>query len=134
MNAPKKDLELQHLEQRARELYLKAGARLDANTAGRLRAARREALQAAQTKNHAHPVRMLLPAGAFAVLALAVTMLWLPQQHGTPITATSAVTPEADSYLPPDADSADPKLYQNLDFYGWLATNDGQSSGTTTSQ
>jgi len=137
MNAPKKDPELQYLEQRARALYLKAGAQLDAHTAGRLRAARREALQAAQAKEHAHPVRMLLPAGAFAVLALAVTMLWLPQQHGAPITSassTSAASPEADSYLPPDAESADPKLYQNLDFYGWLASNDGQSSGTTTSQ
>jgi hypothetical protein len=31
---------------------------------------------------------------------------------------------QEDSDLPPDADSADPTLYQNLDFYGWLAAND----------
>ena len=32
-----------------------------------------------------------------------------------------------DNELPPDADKTDPNLYQNLDFYGWLAANDSQN-------
>ena len=35
---------------------------------------------------------------------------------------------EMDNDLPPDADKTDPNLYQNLDFYGWLAANDNQAS------
>jgi len=31
-----------------------------------------------------------------------------------------------DNTLPPDPEQADPNLYQNLDFYGWLAANDSQ--------
>jgi hypothetical protein len=35
---------------------------------------------------------------------------------------------ETDNALPPDADTIDPNLYQNLDFYGWLAANENQAS------
>jgi hypothetical protein len=68
----------------------------------------------------------LLPAGAFAVLALATLMIWQPLRHAgsAPPQAISATPADADNDLPPDADSADPQLYQNLDFYGWLAAND----------
>jgi len=71
-----------------------------------------------------------LPAGAFAAIALAALMVWQPHR-GTPAQAIPAVAgtsvAQDDSDLPPDADSADPNLYQNLDFYGWLAANDSSA-------
>ncbi|HEU4669578.1 MAG TPA: hypothetical protein VFR91_02605 [Dyella sp.] len=117
------------IQRRARALYRQAGRALDPATAGRLRAARRDALQAPPASHRT--ARLLLPAGAFAVAALAALMVWSPR-HPAPVTAPPAVavavagTPQGpdDSELPPDADSADPALYQNLDFYGWLAAND----------
>lgn len=115
------------IEQRARALFRQASRELDTATANRLRAARRDALQAAPSAHRT--ARLLLPAGAFAVIALAALMVWSPR-HPAPTataptaTATAAIQTQDDSELPPDADSADPALYQNLDFYGWLAAND----------
>ncbi|UGB38832.1 hypothetical protein [Frateuria soli] len=114
------------LARRARALYLDASRQLDPATAGRLRAARRQALDAARPAPRLAS-RLLLPAGAFAVLALATLMIWQPLRHAdrAPSHAMpAAAAVDADSDLPPDADSADPQLYQNLDFYGWLAAND----------
>ena len=122
------------LEQRARTLYREASQRLDTGTAGRLRAARRQALAAARTPQR-HVARWLVPTGAFAVLALAALMMWQPPAHApsaapaAPLQAAAAgnsTGPQADNVLPPDADKVDPGLYQNLDFYGWLAANDTQ--------
>ena len=122
MNASDKSL-----EQRARALYLEAGRRLDPATAGRLRAARRSALASAQAPVR-HRVRALLPAGALAAVALVALMAWQPLQRDSASSPaadavlTSATPTAADSELPPDADGPDdPTLYQNLDFYGWLA-------------
>ncbi|MGN2244873.1 hypothetical protein ACFWZU_15370 [Frateuria sp. GZRR33] len=115
------------LAQRARALYLDASRQLDPVTSGRLRAARRQALDAARTSPARLAPRLLLPAGAFAVLALATLMIWQPLHHADQAPSRpmpAAATADADSDLPPDADSADPQLYQNLDFYGWLAAND----------
>ncbi|HEV2621226.1 MAG TPA: DUF3619 family protein [Frateuria sp.] len=112
---------------RARALYLEAGRQLDPSTAERLRAARRQALAASHPAPHRFTSRLLLPAGAFAVLALATLMIWQPLRHAdsaTPQEASATQTADADVELPPDADSADPQLYQNLDFYDWLAAND----------
>jgi type II secretory pathway component PulM len=119
-------------EQRARALYREASQQLDPAIAGRLRAARRTALQAAAAP--ARKSHLLLPAGAFAVIAMATLMVWQPLQHGAgepaqAIQQGQASTAEADGDLPPDADSADPNLYQNLDFYGWLASSDSSSQG-----
>lgn len=116
------------LEQRARELWLEAARHLDPTTAGRLRAARRGALQAASTSSH-RTVRWLIPSGAFAVIALAALMVWqpLPQQPQTVTHAVSSID-DADTELPPDADKTDPNLYQNLDFYDWLATTNSPST------
>lgn len=120
-----------HIEQRARALFRQASHSLDPAMAGRLRAARREALQGAPSAHRA--ARLLLPAGAFAVIALAALMIWSPR-HPVPAAAAPAATvasstlAQDDSELPPDADSADPTLYQNLDFYGWLAANDSSSA------
>ncbi|MFC5524852.1 DUF3619 family protein [Rhodanobacter ginsengisoli] len=117
------------LEQRARELYDEAVRRIDPDTAGRLRAARRQALEAARAPER-HRARWLIPAGAFAVVALATMMVWQPLPHrgATPshVAGTAPTTADLDNDLPPDADKTDPNLYQNLDFYGWLAANDSK--------
>lgn len=118
----------ERIERRARALYRQASQQLDPAIAGRLRAARREALQPVRSPHRV--ARLLLPAGAFAVIALAALMVWQPHRGApgpTVPTAAVATAPGAtqdDGELPPDADSADPNLYQNLDFYGWLAAND----------
>lgn len=115
------------IEQRARALFRQASHSLDPAMAGRLRAARRDALQAPPAAHRT--ARLLLPAGAFAVAALVALMVWSPRNLA-PAAAPPAVAvadtslAPGDSELPPDADSADPTLYQNLDFYGWLAASD----------
>lgn len=114
-------------EQRARELYSEAARRIDPDTAGRLHAARRRALEAARTPAR-HRARWLIPAGAFAVIALATLMVWQPLPHrgATPsahVADMAGAAADLDNDLPPDADKTDPNLYQNLDFYGWLAAN-----------
>ena len=119
-----------HLERRARELYLEASQRIDPVTAGRLRAARRHALAAAQTPKH-HLTRWLIPTGAFAAIALATLMVWQPVPHDTLTSPNQAISMsgagvDMDTELPPDAEKTDPNLYQNLDFYGWLAANNSQ--------
>ncbi|MBB3225516.1 hypothetical protein FHW69_000106 [Luteibacter sp. Sphag1AF] len=115
------------IQRRARELYLRASNEVDPVIAGRLRAARRTALE--KPVSHAAR-RMLLPAGAFAMLALASLIVWQPRQSSPAAPTQVMQSAEADSDLPPDADSADPALYQDLDFYGWLASNQGSASPT----
>ncbi|MEO6927091.1 MAG: hypothetical protein ABI129_10550 [Rhodanobacter sp.] len=115
-------------EQRARELWRAAARQVDPATARRLRTARHEALQAAKAPVR-NPTRWLIPTGAVAAVALAAMVVWQPMPHAplpiqTNQTANAAV--EADAALPPDAEQADPALYQNLDFYAWLASNDGK--------
>lgn len=126
MNAPDN-----HLERRARELYREAARQLDPATTARLHAARRAALAGADGSSLAQRLlQLLLPAGAFAAIAFAALMLSSPVQGptGKAVAGFSPVT-EADGELPPDAAAADPALYQNLDFYGWLAKNgDSQAS------
>lgn len=115
-----------HITRRARELFQRASHDLDPAIAGRLRAARREALQASASPPLVN--RLLLPAGAFAMLALATLLVWQPHRQAPesvlPSSATAATLIDTGSELPPDAESADPNLYQNLDFYGWLAANE----------
>jgi hypothetical protein len=114
------------IEQRARALYQEAVQRIDPVTAGRLRAARRTALEVAavQASPH-HRARVLLPVGALAAIALAALMIWqpTPQPQSSGNQQASAVAEQDNEYLPPGADKADPGLYQNLDFYSWLAAN-----------
>lgn len=129
MNAPDHPPENRldkELEQRARQLYRQSAQRLDPHTAGRLRAARREALRVAEAPP-SRVARWLIPTGALAVIALASVMVWQPQQRNVAPATTQANGTSAadlDSELPPDAEQTDPHLYQNLDFYGWLAAND----------
>lgn len=115
-------------EQRARALYQEAAQRIDPVTAGRLRAARRTALEAATGQPAVHTrARVLLPVGALAAMALAALVIWQPaprQAEGNAPAAMATATEQDAEQLPPGADKADPGLYQNLDFYSWLAAND----------
>jgi hypothetical protein len=73
--------------------------------------------------------RFLLPAGAFAVLALAAIMVWPSSERPAamhPAVAVATVA-ESDSDLPPDADSADPAMVEHLEFYSWLAADTSQA-------
>jgi len=121
-------------EQRARALYHEASRQLDPAIAGRLRAARRTALQSVQAPAH-HRMRTLLPVGALAAVALAALMVWQPlQRTGTPAmgaAVSSTTASNANNELPPDLDgSDDPQLYQNLDFYSWLASTKSHATDT----
>ncbi|HUA79404.1 MAG TPA: hypothetical protein VL997_03455 [Dyella sp.] len=119
-------------EQRARALYQEAAQSVDPVTAGRLRAARRTALEAASA--HASPhhrARVLVPVGALAAIALAALVIWqrAPQPQPEHNQQASVASEQQDSeYLPPEAEKTDPGLYQNLDFYSWLAANDSSQT------
>ena len=115
------------LAERARELYRAAANHVDADTRDRLRAARVRALAAADAP--ADRTHWLLPGGALAAIALAALMLWQPLPRGAaPAVGAANTAMDADSDLPPDAEQADPMLYQNLDFYGWLAASNTTAS------
>lgn len=134
MTSSEKNRPDKHFEQRARKLWHEAAQHIDPATAGRLRAARRKALEATQVRTR-HTVRWLIPTGAFAAIALAAMMVWQPlqQRHeATSMQVSSVADPSADpdNDLPPDADKTDPNLYQNLDFYGWLASNNTDASSS----
>jgi hypothetical protein len=75
-------------------------------------------------------VRWLIPTGAFAAIALAAMMVWqpLPQHHATTAMHVTGTVDDLDNELPPDADKTDPNLYQNLDFYGWLASTNSHTA------
>jgi hypothetical protein len=65
--------------------------------------------------------------GALAAMALAALMVWQPSPQ--PDAKQVAATEQQDNeYLPPEADKADPGLYQNLDFYSWLAANNSNQA------
>lgn len=117
-----------HLCERARQLYGTALRHGDPAVHARLHAARQRALAAADGRHASAGRHWLMPGGAMAVIAFAAVMLWQPLQHASAPQATgSAVATQGgdvDNDLPPDAAQMDPKLYQNLDFYGWLASND----------
>ena len=111
------------LASRARTLFDSAVSGVDAATAARLRSARRTALQ----PQRAPLARFLVPAGAFAAAALALGLVWHPHA-GAPAASTPAVVAVAGggSDALAAADAADLDLYQNLDFYDWLATQPKQ--------
>ena len=115
--------------QRARDLYRAAAEQVDADTSARLRAARMRAMATPRAAESRSGVRWMVPGGAFAAIALAAVLLWQPLTHLPPapsagVAGSTFSRSDADADLPPDADQTDPALYQNLDFYGWLAAND----------
>ena len=112
--------------QRARELYRAAAQQVDPHTSGQLRAARQRALSNARAGAPRPGTRWLVPGGAAAV-ALAALLLRQPVTRMAPpagAASSSMDNRDVDNELPPDAEQTDPALYQNLDFYGWLAAND----------
>jgi hypothetical protein len=115
---------------RARQLYRRAGPQVDAATAARLRAARRQALEARPT-HRAWP--WMVPAGACAAALLAVVAIWQPLARTLPVATTSVGATSgqdaASDMLPPDADQTDPALYQHMGFYAWLANQPSHKSG-----
>ena len=113
-----RDVELE-LMSRARALHEHACEHIDARTRAKLAAARREALA---TQGHRSNRAIWLPAaGAVAACALAIGVVWFkPQPAGTPV-APQSQTATSDSEPPLDADAQQLELYQNLDFYQWLA-------------
>ncbi len=95
--------------------HLDRGAdNLDPATLGRLRSARRTALE--QTSGESKPIyrRFLLPAGAVALTSVVVitTSLWLQQP---PLESLPGL--ETIDLL---ADTEDLDFYQELEFYQWL--------------
>lgn len=110
------------LERRARELYQRAAHDLDTATAARLRAARRHALEVAAPGRQRR--RWMLPSGALAATLLAAVLGWQPLHHALRPTASAAQPAAAtgsDSELPPDPDSTDPAVIENMGFYAWLS-------------
>ncbi|HET7299606.1 MAG TPA: hypothetical protein VFJ01_03050 [Oleiagrimonas sp.] len=118
------------IQDRVRELYRRAGPQIDVATAARLRAARRKALENPSSTQQRH-LRWMVPTGACAMVALAMLTIWQPLHRPAPVaTTTPALSQSASTdVLPPDADQADPSLYQNMDFYAWLASQPVAKSG-----
>lgn len=105
------------LARRAQEIHAQACADVDAHTQARLAAARRNAIAARGTSHK----RVWLPAaGAMAACALAVAVIfWRPVAAPPP--AQGQQVASGDTELPLDADPRQMDLYQNLEFYQWLA-------------
>ncbi|MGH8213809.1 MAG: hypothetical protein ACREPP_11340 [Rhodanobacteraceae bacterium] len=104
---------------RASALYDHACEHIDAGTRAKLAAARRKALAA---QDH-HPRRVIwLPAtGAVAACVLVIGLVWFKPQSGNPSAPQTQAVATSDVELPLDADTQQLDLYQNLDFYQWLA-------------
>ncbi len=118
-NIPDRNID-HELMQRARALHEQACAHVDARTRARLAAARREAL-AARDHHRSHRVLWLPAAGAVAACALVLGVMWFRPQPANSPPQMQAQVATNDAELPLDADSQQIDLYQNLDFYQWLA-------------
>lgn len=106
------------LEQRAHELYERSTRNLDPATAAHLKVIRREAV-AQPSRSRIAP--LLLPAGAFAATLLALALIWRPAPDT--LQRTSAPNTEATATsLAANTDVTDLAMAQNLNFYGWLAS------------
>lgn len=107
-------------------LYRRTADEVDTATAARLRSARHKALEA---RDAARWGRWLFPLGAVATGLLAVVLIWpsthkppaAPAQPARTVTASAAAGDSSDSALPPDPDNTDPTMYQDMEFYAWLA-------------
>ncbi len=117
------------VEQRARELWHEAARHIDPATAERLRAARRQALRSTPASQPSH--RPLADPHRCLRRDRAGQRSWCGNRRTHPpqpaqASSASDAGAELDNELPPDADKTDPNLYQNLDFYGWLAASDSR--------
>lgn len=103
------------LQQRARQLFVQSCEQLDDTTRMRLRAARNNALADNQPRRM---LPMLLPAGAMAASVLALAITW--HYSGVPRNGQPAA-PTSTASTPATPDNADVDMYNDLDFYRWLA-------------
>ncbi|HJU07438.1 MAG TPA: hypothetical protein VJ727_03050 [Rhodanobacteraceae bacterium] len=118
MNISPDNIELE-LTRRARALHEHACEHVDARTRAKLAAARRSALAA---KDHRPQRAIWLPAvGAVAACALVLGVVWFRPQPETPVAPQQQASTTSDAELPLDTDAQQLDLYQNLDFYQWLA-------------
>lgn len=101
---------------RAAVKALRQSETVDSQTSARLAAARQRALAAAGKP--AVTRRMLIPAGAFAAMALAAVAL-RPQQHVAPAPMPLADDRGVDA-LELLTDDMSPAFYRDLEFYQWL--------------
>ncbi|HET7557263.1 MAG TPA: hypothetical protein VFK08_04235 [Rhodanobacteraceae bacterium] len=116
--SPEKTDSDRELVMRAREIHSQACANVDARTHAQLAAARRNAMAAARAPSRK---RLWLPAaGALAACALAAgVVVWRPAS--APMPAQDRQVASSAAELPLDTDSRQMDLYQNLEFYQWLA-------------
>lgn len=116
------------LTRRARELFLASAARLDAGTLARLKEARLKAVEAAES---APAWGWRAPAGAVALLAVAVvgSALWW-NGLTSPAAAPEPFTTAGNEDLPIVLTSDNLDMYADLDFYQWLESQDKAKAAT----
>jgi len=95
---------------------LRQSEAIDSHTAKRLAAARQRALAVAGKPSLTR--RLLVPATAFAAIALAVVSLRPQQQPAQPSSVADAHTADTLDLL---TDDMSPAFYRDLEFYRWLA-------------
>jgi hypothetical protein len=105
-------------EDRLRSLYRRTADEVDTAAAARLRESRRRALESA---GQPRLFRWLMPMGAVAACLLAVVVIWPSNSRHAGPAGTGSRVSTTDTSLPPDPEGADPAMYQDLDFYAWLA-------------
>ena len=99
---------------RAAAQALRQSETVDSHTAARLAAARQHALRVAGKPALAR--RVLVPASAFAAMALAAVVLRPQQPAQTPVAANTQGMETLDLLT----DDASPAFYRDLEFYQWL--------------
>ena len=116
--------DMPNLATRARTLFRDACNDIDGATLQRLRQARRAALAAPPASRLP---KLLLPAGALAMSVLAATLVWQdPMTTVSPAGEDFTIAATIGDTAVPDDDV---DLYDNLDFYTWLATQPSVASG-----
>ena len=109
------------VERRARALYRQSCQRLDADSLRSLQRARLDAVAAQAVGNTR---RLLVPLGAVAasILAVAVTWTFLPARSQYDASPRNEGT-----YGVTRSGNADAEMYQDLEFYRWLARHAEQA-------
>ncbi len=110
------------IERKARALYRRSCQNLPPQARQSLQQARLDAVTA-RPRGLAN--RMLMPAGALAASALALVVGWgyFPSSQHAPSQATHYTTGSTASAV---RGTDSPELYQDLDFYRWLAAQTEQ--------
>lgn len=108
----------EHLEKQIKTTLDRSVEQLDADTLGRLRRARAAALTAAESKQ---PFSWLplVSSASLAMVVVAVILMVLPKEPGL-----SAGLDDLEMFSAAD----DLELYQEMDFYTWLAEEDAHGA------